>query len=254
MGLPQKVQLWFVSEVNDKNQCIVATSPFDGDQKFFEELSLEVGGATLKSEVCQGDSLHQSLKLVPKHVRDKRERESRKRQKERNRPIILGTQRFLNVPALRGRVKEILNSRSDGEQLKPDGSDFKLIKSLLEFHASGPEKSKGLVGIKVAKSIQGDSRCFFMIKEGGVEEDFSAKKCLDAVELNPPYVPAVPKDSKPDKVEDPQAAKESKPAGESEPAKGKEPIPAEDLKKGEESNPAEATKEAEEPKQVNTAA
>merc|ERR1712079_836701 len=238
------VQLWFVSEVNDKNQCIVATSPFDGDQKFFEELSLEVGGATLKSEVCQGDLLHQSLKLIPKHVRDKRERESRKRQKERNRPIILGTQRFLNVPALRGRVKEILNSRSDGEQLKPDGSDFKLIKSLLEFHPTGPEKSKGLVGIKVAKSIQGESRCFFMIKEGGVEEDFSAKKCLDAVELNPPYVPTAPKESgsgKCDKVEDAPAAKEAvptdesaAPAGESKPAEAKEPTPAEDPKKGEE--------------------
>merc|ERR1712207_126503 len=169
------------------------------------ELEIEAGGIKLKSEDCYNDLLHSSVKLLPKHVRDKRERESRKRQKERNRPIILGTQRFLNVQALRGRVKEILNSRSDGEQLKPGGSDFKLIKSLLEFHPTGPEKSKGLVGMKVAKSIQGDSRCFFMIKEGGVEEDFSAKKCLDAVELNPPYVPAVPKDSsKTDKVEDPQ--------------------------------------------------
>jgi len=240
--LPQKVQLWFVSEVNDKNQCIVATSPFDGDLKFFEELTLEVGGATLKSEVCQGDSLHQSLKLVPKHVRDKRERESRKRHKERTRPIILGTQRFLNVPALRGRVKEILNSRSDDEQLKPDGSDFKLIKSLLEFHPSGPEKSKGLLGIKVAKSIQGENRCFFMIKEGGVAEDFSAKKCLDAVELNPPYVPAVPKES--------GKTKELKPAGESEPVEAKEPTPAEDPKKGEESKQAEAAKEAEKTKQT----
>ena len=27
-----------------------------------------------------------------------------------------------------------------------------------------------------------------MIREDGSEEDFSAKKCLDAVELNPPYV------------------------------------------------------------------
>jgi len=244
--LPQKVQLWFVSEVNDKNQCIVSTSPFDGDQQFFEELSLEVGGATLKSEVCQGDLLHQSLKLVPKHVRDKRERESRKRQKERSRPIIVGTQRFLNVPALRGRVKEILNSRSDGEQLKPDGSDFKLIKSLLEFHPSGAEKSKGLVGIKVAKSTQGDNRCFFMIKEGGVDEDFSAKKCLDAVELNPPYAPAVPKArSKTDKVEDAQPEKESKPAFESKLAEAKEPTPAEDLKKDAEPKPAVESKPAE---------
>merc|ERR1711879_32840 len=200
-------------------------APFDDDVKFFEDLKLEVGGAKLTCEICQGDLLQTALKLLPKHIRERREKESRKRQKDRNRPIVVGTQKFLNVGALRGRVKEILNSRSDGEQLKPDGSDFKLIKSLLEFHPTGPEKSKGLVGIKVAKSIQGESRCFFMIKEGGVEEDFSAKKCLDAVELNPPYVPAVPKDSsKTDKAEDPQAAKESKAAGETEPATAKEPI------------------------------
>ncbi|CAE8604763.1 unnamed protein product, partial [Polarella glacialis] len=79
---------------------------------------------------------------------------------------------------------------------KPDGSDFKLIKCLLEFHPKGKDKSEGLTGIKVQKSSQGDSRCFYMIKENGVEEDFSAKKCLDAVELNPPYV-AVEEKAKP---------------------------------------------------------
>merc|ERR1712183_369533 len=85
---------------------------------------------------------------------------------------------------------EILNSRSDGEHLKPDGSDFKLIKALLEHHPKGEEKSKGMTGIKVAQSTQGDNRCFFMVKETGDAEDFSAKKCLDAIELNPPYVKA----------------------------------------------------------------
>jgi len=186
--LPAKVNLWFVSQVSDKNDCMIACAPFEGDAAFFENLSLEVGGATLKCEICFGEPLQQALKQLPKHIRDKRERESRKRQKERNRPIKVGTSHFNNVAMLRGRVKEILNSRSDGEQLKPDGSDFKLIKCLLEFHPSGAEKSQGLVGIKVAKSQQGDSRCFYMIKEGGKEEDFSAKKCLDAVELNPPFV------------------------------------------------------------------
>merc|ERR1712160_97280 len=93
-----------------------------------------------------------------------------------------------NVGALRGKVKEILNSRSDGEQLKKDGTDFKLITSLLTFHPKGAEKSKGLVGIKVAKSEYGDSRCFYMIRENGTEEDVSMKKCVDAVEANPPYV------------------------------------------------------------------
>merc|ERR1711972_204350 len=52
----------------------------------------------------------------------------------------------------------------------------------------GAEKSKGMIGIKVAKSVQGDSRCFYMLKEDGKEEDFSAMKCLSAIEANPPYV------------------------------------------------------------------
>eukprot|EP00931_Biecheleriopsis_adriatica_P040905 TRINITY_DN2342_c0_g1_i1.p1 TRINITY_DN2342_c0_g1~~TRINITY_DN2342_c0_g1_i1.p1 ORF type:complete len:425 (-),score=167.55 TRINITY_DN2342_c0_g1_i1:26-1300(-) len=186
--LPQKVNLWHVGNVNDKNECTVACAPFEGDIAFFEGLSITLGGSTIKCEICFGESLQKALKDMPKHIRDKRERESRKRQKDRNRPIKLGTSHFNNVSMLRGRVKEILNSRSDGEQLKPDGSDFKLIKCLLEFHPSGASKSEGLVGIKVAKSQQGDSRCFYMIKEGGKEEDFSAKKCLDAVEQNPPYV------------------------------------------------------------------
>lgn len=213
--LPPKVSLWHVGQVNDKHECTMVCAPFDGDMTFFETLSIELGGSTLKCEVCYGDVLQKALKEMPKHIRDKRERESRKRQKERNRPIKLGTCHFNNVAMLRGRVKEILNSRSDGEQLKPDGSDFKLIKSLLEFHPS-PDKSKGLVGIKVARSSHGDSRCFYMIREDGTEEDFSAKKCLDAVEQNPPYVQPEEKtgDKKPQakaagaKKEEPKGAKE----------------------------------------------
>merc|ERR1712151_808169 len=125
---------------------------------------------------------------LPKHIKDKREKESRKKQKERNRPIVVGHQRFVNVSALRSRVKEILNSRSDGEALKTEGSDYKLIKALLDFHPKGAEKSKGMVGIKVGKSVDhGDSRCFHMVKEDGKVEDFSAQKCLSAIEANPPY-------------------------------------------------------------------
>lgn len=186
-AMPEKTQLWYVSQVSDKSQCIVASSPFDGDQEFFEKLEIDVGGSKLKPEVCWGELLQQSLKQLPKNIRDKREKEARKRQKDRNRPIVIGTQRFLNMGALRGRVKEILNSRSDGETLNPDGGDFKLMKGIIGYHPKGEEKSKGMTGIKVMKSQQGDSRCFYMIKESGVEEDFSAKKCLDAIELNPPY-------------------------------------------------------------------
>merc|ERR1711924_231700 len=113
----------------------------------------------------------------------------RKKQKERNRPIVVGTQRFINVGALRGRVKRF-STRAAGESLKVDGSDFKLVKALLEFHPKGAQNSIGLKGIKVDKSTQGENRCFFMLKEDGSAEDFSAKKCLDALEANPPYAKA----------------------------------------------------------------
>merc|ERR1712118_441026 len=69
-------------------------------------------------------------------------------------------------------------------QLKPEGADFKLMKALLGFHPKGEEKGKGCVGMKVDKSPQNENRCFYMIKEDGSTEDFSAKKCLETIEAN----------------------------------------------------------------------
>jgi len=189
--LPEKVNIWFCSEVNDKRECVVSCAPFEGDIKFFEELQLDFEGKIIKAEIASGDVLKAALKLLPKHTQARREKCAKQRQKDRNRPIVVGSTRFINVAALRGRVREILNSRSDGDQLKPDGTDYKLIMALLTYHPKGAEKSAGLKGIKVAKSDKGDgsNRCFYIIKESG-DEDFSAKKCLDAIEQNPPYVDA----------------------------------------------------------------
>lgn len=234
--LPEKKNLWFVSEVNDKSQCFVAAPPFEGDLQFFENVEIELGGSKIKGEICFGEQLQQTLKTLPKHVRDKRERESRKRQKERNRPIVIGVQKFVNVGALRGKVKEILNSRSDGENLKPEGTDFKLIMALLEFHPKGAEKIKGTKGIKVAKSVQGDSRCFYMVKEGGEEEDVSVKKCIDAVELDPPYV----------KVEKKAKDDEDKPAEKAGEAAAAAPAPSSDAAKAEDKAEGEKKEEKEE--------
>merc|ERR1712061_594752 len=244
--LPNKVQLWYVSEVTDKNTCTVAAAPVENDQQFFEELQLEVGGSKIVSEVAQGDVLQQCLKVLPKHIKDKREKEAKKRQKERNRPIVVGQQRFVNVSALRSRVKEILNSRSDGESLKAEGSDYKLIKALLDFHPKGSEKSKGMVGIKVQKSSQGDSRCFYMVKDDGKEEDFSAQKCLSAIEVNPPYVEPDSKDKKPGATS-PSNAAEAKPAQETA-AVAKPDTEAKPADDAAESKPEAQVKPAEESK------
>merc|ERR1719230_2183838 len=225
--LPEKVQIWYASHVSEKQECVVTCSPFEGDISFFEELKLEVGGATLACEVCFGDMLQACLKMMPKNIREKREKEARKRAKDRNRPIVVGSQRFMNFGALRGRVKEILNSRSDGEQLKPEGADFKLMKALLGFHPKGEEKGKGCVGMKVDKSPQNENRCFYMIKADGSAEDFSAKKCLEAIEANPPYAEEIQPKAKAEpkgQTEAPAKPPETKPAGEATAAEEAKPV------------------------------
>jgi len=184
--LPSNVGIWFASEVCD-GTSFVAVAPFENDAVFFESLSIDLGGQVIVCEVAQGDALSECVKKLPRYVKEKREKEAKKRQKERQRPIMIGNMKFVNVATLRGRVKEIINSRGDDEQLKPGSTDYKIIQSLLDFHPTGKAKAQGMVGIKVNKSPQGGNRCFFMIKEDGTEDDFSAKKCLDAIELDPPY-------------------------------------------------------------------
>jgi len=245
--LPEKVNIWFCSEVSDKRECVVSCAPFENDLKFFEELQLDFEGKIVKAEVATGDVLKAALKLLPKHTQARREKCAKQRQKDRNRPIVVGSTRFINVAALRGRVREILNSRSDGDQLKPDGTDYKLIMALLSYHPKGADKSAGLKGIKVAKSEKGDgsNRCFYIIKESGEEEDFSAKKCLDAIEQNPPYVetekekPAAAAGSAASEKEKPAAVAESVAAAAAAPAPAADdPKPSEPAESGE-AKPAE---------------
>merc|ERR1712224_374721 len=177
----------FASSVSEKNQCVLAVTPFEGDLAFLDKLEFDVGGMKLKTEICYGDLLQQSLKILPKNIRERREKQARARQKERQRPILLANQRFANVGAVRGRIKTILSSRSDGEKLNKEGSDYKLVHAVLMFHPRYEEKTKGMTDIKIDKSEQGDSRCFWVVK-GDSCEDFSANKCLNAIEQNPPYV------------------------------------------------------------------
>jgi len=208
--LPEKVAIMFASSVSDKNQCVLAINPFEGDLQLLDGLELEdIGGVTLKTEVCYGDVLQQALKLLPKNVRERRDKQARARQKERQRPIVLANQRFANVGAVRGRIKTILSSRSDGEVLNKEGSDYKLVHAVLMFHPRYKEKTEKMTDIKIDTSEHGNSRCFWIVK-GDACEDFSANKCLNALELDPPYVQDAKDEKKEDKTEDKDEKKEEK--------------------------------------------
>merc|ERR1719329_1993408 len=53
--LPEKVNIWFCSEVNDKRECVVSCAPFEGDLKFFEDLQLDFDGKIVKADVAHGE-------------------------------------------------------------------------------------------------------------------------------------------------------------------------------------------------------
>merc|ERR1719272_2803878 len=62
--LPEKTGIMYASTVSDKNHCVVAVTPFEGDMQLLGDLKLDVGGVTLKTEICYGDLLQQALKLL----------------------------------------------------------------------------------------------------------------------------------------------------------------------------------------------
>jgi len=226
--LPEKTGIMYASTVSDKNHCVVAVTPFEGDMQLLGDLKLEVGGAMLKTEICYGDLLQQALKLMPKNVRERREKMARTRQKERQKPIVLANQRFPNAGAVRGRIKTILSSRSDGEVLNQEGSDYKLIHAVLQFHPRAADKCKGMTGIKIDQSAQGTNRCFWIVR-GDTSEDFSANKCLNAMELDPPYAQDTPAKGGDDK-EAPSPAAATKEDAESPKAATPEAAKVEDAK------------------------
>jgi len=80
---------------------------------------------------------------------------------------------------LKTRVNEISKAHTgDFEELAGDEAEF--IKTLFEYHPRASEKKDKMTGVAVGVNAEfPDTRCFFVLKEGDVKEDFSYKKCLD---------------------------------------------------------------------------
>jgi len=198
-------------------------------------------------EVCYGDTLQQALKMLPKGHKDRRDKAAKLSQKARQRPIQVGGQKFVNLNILRGKVKEILASRTDGEELKVGGPDYTLIRAVLDYHPSKDRKTAGMRGIKVDVSDHGSTRCFHVLREEGkgAPEDFSVKKCLEEIEKNPPYADVAKdtKDSKPESKEDAKEPKDTKDSKDtSPPADSKDTSPPADSKDKEGQKPEEGVK------------
>lgn len=171
-----------------KEECSTVTvqEPEDEENKDAERKS-----HVLKIEVHTGSVMEAIVKTFHQRCRDdlrKAQRNFTHQLAKNRKQMRLANQNFDTVQNIKKKVREILAARGNGEELKNGGSDFNLIKSILEYHPAAPKKMANMKGIKVDESSFGGTRCFFVVREDGSSEDFSVTKALVALEANPPYL------------------------------------------------------------------
>ncbi|CAJ1393532.1 unnamed protein product [Effrenium voratum] len=77
--------------------------------------------------------------------------------------------------------REILHEAQLGEELA--GQQLALVKELLEYHPEAQKKiGAGIQGVKVDTAPDSQaSRCFWVLRSDGSQEDFSARKCCQSI-------------------------------------------------------------------------
>ena len=74
-----------------------------------------------------------------------------------------------------------MNLKKDGEKLAAGDEAF--IKELLELHEKGTEKLKNFDHFTVNEHPEfAKTRCFFVVRKDGKQEDFSISKCVANLE------------------------------------------------------------------------
>ncbi|CAE7675532.1 NRPE1 [Symbiodinium sp. CCMP2592] len=95
-------------------------------------------------------------------------------------PTDADSQRLKHVMAA---SRDILHGATVGEDI-PSGDDLQVVKDLLNYHPDAKRKiGGGLRSIKVdfAPPPNHKHRCFWVVRVDGSQEDFSARKCRDAI-------------------------------------------------------------------------
>jgi hypothetical protein len=94
--------------------------------------------------------------------------------------INLGGFEFKNISDIRKKSKSIISNCFDNEPLKE--LDLKFVEDILKFHPKYDEKIKDMKFITVGKHSEYiNSRCFIIVKNNDIYEDFSIQKCIDVI-------------------------------------------------------------------------
>ena len=66
--------------------------------------------------------------------------------------MLLAGQKFANMSTLRGKMKEIIMSRKDGQKMIDGSPDTLLVQAVIAHHPRAAEKLTGVIGIKVTRT------------------------------------------------------------------------------------------------------
>lgn len=96
--------------------------------------------------------------------------------------ILLAGRRYSSLARLENTVAEIVIQQEPGMHLRFE-DDEDAMKTLLTFHPDGDRLLEDLVAIKVDSSpINDETRCLWVVKFDGHEEDVSLKACLEGLQ------------------------------------------------------------------------
>lgn len=152
--------------------------------------TFEIDGVNFKVEKCEGDALIDFWKDHGSHFemcvgRNKKQDKKGKKDKKKvtdntflKNSVTLGDETFTDLAKIKSRTRRILTSTKDGEKVPSPDHEFLL--DILKFHRNFDEKAKNLSFFTTGKPKEHDySRCFFIVREDGSQEDFSVHKCIE---------------------------------------------------------------------------
>jgi len=136
---------------------------------------LEVNGIKATIKKVEGDELLEFWKANGSHF-DMCSQTMKKRKIERNKSINMGGKLFSSVSQLKNYVNSLLNGSAEGVV---DPHYHNLLVAVSRLHPQFDTKFKSLKTFAIHKHPEHpESKCFFIVREDGSEEDFSISKCL----------------------------------------------------------------------------
>jgi len=94
--------------------------------------------------------------------------------------LTFGGEKFTELGKIKARCRSILNLTKDGDKIGE--SDHNFLKDLLGKHKNKEAKLKDLSYFTTGQPKDfNQSRCFFIVRSDGTQEDFSVHKCIEAI-------------------------------------------------------------------------